>query len=887
MGEIRRMLNPESIAMIGATEKEGVGRTIMENLLQSKNVKIYPINPERKTVLGIDCYPDITSVPLPVDLAIIATPAKTVPELVEECGKAGVGGIIIVSAGFKEIGEEGKKLEEKIIEIRKKYGLRIIGPNCLGVIRPNIHLNASFLKADPEPGKIAFISQSGALGTAILDWAITAHIKFSMFASLGSMIDVDFGDLIDFLGEDPNTRSIMIYMESVGNAKKFMSATKGFARNKPVIIVKTGRFAQSAKAAMSHTGAMAGDDRVYDAAFKRAGAVRVKEVADLFNAAEVLDSKHLPKGPKLAIVTNAGGPGVMATDTLIELGGELAKLSDANIKEMDSFLPLYWSKGNPIDVLGDADIKRYVSSVNVCLKDPEVNGILVIYTPQGATQPDDLARTISEIARKAFKPILTVMMGGERVKTARDIFVRNDIPTYDTPEEAVKTYMYMHSYGRNLELLYETPAELPVDQMPPKSNLKALIKKVVKEGRNILTEDESKRFLLNYGIPTTRLSLTRTVEEAIILANKIGYPVVLKISSLDISHKSDVGGVITGINSDEKLKEEYDGLLKRVKEKAPQARISGATVQKMIEKIDYEIMLGAKKDNYFGSVILFGLGGVNAEIFGDFSIGLPPLNQTLARRLMEETKVYRMIQGFRGKQPADIRQLEQIMVAFSNILVDFPEIAEMDINPIAISDGKAYALDARIIIDKDALEYTSQYPHLVITPYPTKYVMPWKLTDGTEVILRPIRPEDEPLELEMLTTLSEETLRNRFFHVIKNITHEMLIRFCNIDYDRDITIIAEVKKPDKKSMIGIGRIIIEPDIRTGEFAVVVHDDYQGKGLGYKLLDLVIGIAAEKGLENIFGIILTDNKKMLKMCEDLGFTIKHLPDGISRAELGLK
>ncbi|MFZ2412352.1 MAG: bifunctional acetate--CoA ligase family protein/GNAT family N-acetyltransferase, partial [Candidatus Methanoperedens sp.] len=726
-----------------------------------------------------------------------------------------------------------------------------------------------------------------ALGTAILDWAITAHIKFSMFASLGSMIDVDFGDLIDFLGEDPNTRSIMIYMESVGNAKKFMSATKGFARNKPVIIVKTGRFAQSAKAAMSHTGAMAGDDRVYDAAFKRAGAVRVKEVADLFNAAEVLDSKHLPKGPKLAIVTNAGGPGVMATDALIELGGELAKLSDANIKEMDSFLPLYWSKGNPIDVLGDADIKRYVSSVNVCLKDPEVNGILVIYTPQGATQPDDLARTISEIARKAFKPILTVMMGGERVKTARDIFVRNDIPTYDTPEEAVKTYMYMHSYGRNLELLYETPAELPVDQMPPKSNLKALIKKVVKEGRNILTEDESKRFLLNYGIPTTRLSLTRTVEEAIILANKIGYPVVLKISSLDISHKSDVGGVITGINSDEKLKEEYDGLLKRVKEKAPQARISGATVQKMIEKIDYEIMLGAKKDNYFGSVILFGLGGVNAEIFGDFSIGLPPLNQTLARRLMEETKVYRMIQGFRGKQPADIRQLEQIMVAFSNILVDFPEIAEMDINPIAISDGKAYALDARIIIDKDALEYTSQYPHLVITPYPTKYVMPWKLTDGTEVILRPIRPEDEPLELEMLTTLSEETLRNRFFHVIKNITHEMLIRFCNIDYDRDITIIAEVKKPDKKSMIGIGRIIIEPDIRTGEFAVVVHDDYQGKGLGYKLLDLVIGIAAEKGLENIFGIILTDNKKMLKMCEDLGFTIKHLPDGISRAELGLK
>lgn len=881
------MLSPKTIALIGATEREGaVGRVILENLL-SKDLKIFPVNPNRNIILGVECYPNIAKVLEKIDLVIIAVPAQKVPEIVEECGRVEVEGIIVVSAGFKEIGEEGRKLEEKIIEIRKKYGMRIIGPNCLGIIRPNIGLNASFLKVNPEPGKIAFVSQSGALGSAILDWAINAHICFSMFASLGSMVDVDFGDLIDFLGDDPDTRSIMLYMESIGNAKKFMSAARGFARNKPIIVVKPGRFAESAKAALSHTGAMVGDDKVYDAAFKRAGVVRVKEVEDLFNAAEVLDSKYLPKGPNLAIVTNAGGPGVIATDTLIELGGNIAKLSDTSLKELNSFLPPYWSKGNPIDVLGDADIERYVNAINVCLKDPEVNGLLIIYTPQGAAKPDELAKTIAEIAGNDLKPIITVWMGGESVQEARRIVLRNDIPVYETPEEAVKTYLYMYNYGRNLELLYETPVELPVDQAPPKSNLKALIRRVIKEGRTVLNEEESKRFLMNYGIPTTKPYIAKNAEEAIREANGIGYPVVLKIASPDITHKSDVGGVVTGINSNERLREEYDRLNKRLEENAPHARIEGVAVQKMIERIDYEIMLGAKKDKYFGSVILFGMGGIGTEIFKDFSIGLPPLNQTLARRLMEETKVYKMIQGYRGKSPADIRQLEQIIVSFSNLIVDFPEIAEMDINPLAISSGKAFALDARIIIDKDSLEYTTQYPHLVITPYPTKYIIPWRMQDGTEAILRPIRPEDEPLEHEMLSTLSEEALIGRFFQVIKNITHEMLIRFCNIDYDREMAIVAEVKEVEKRRIIGIGRIITESDFKKVEFAVVVHDDYQGKGLGYKLLDMLIGIAQEKGLEMIYGIVLTENRRMLRICEELGFTMNQLPGGISRVELALR
>jgi len=884
----RRMLNPRTVALIGASESEGsVGRAILENLLLSKNRKIFPVNPNRATVLGIQCYPDLSRAPEQVDLAVIATPARTVPEMVEQCGKAGVPGIVIVSAGFKEIGEEGKRLEDQIREIRKKYGMRIIGPNCVGIIRPNIDLNASFLKARPEKGNIAFISQSGALGSAILDWAVNARIGFSMFASLGSMVDVDFGDLIDFLGDDPDTRSIMIYMEGVGNAKKFMSAARGFARTKPIIVVKPGRFAESAKAALSHTGAMASDDGVYDAAFRRAGVVRVREVGDLFNSATVLDSKHLPRGRRLAIVTNAGGPGVMATDELIELGGQLAKLSDESIKQLNQVLPPYWSRGNPIDVLGDADVARYVSALNVCLNDPEVDGILVAYTPQGEAKPVDLARSIVEVAKNAWKPILTTWMGGEAVHEARAIFAENSIPTYETPEDAVKTYLYMYKYGRNLELLYETPAELSVDQAPPKSNLKALIAKLAKEGTTTVSERDSKRFLSNYGIPITKPYSAHNGEAALRLANEIGYPVALKIVSSEITHKTDVGGVATGIDSDEKMKSEYEAMMKRVKASLPHAKISGVTVQKMIERIDYEIILGARKDRDFGAVILFGMGGTGAEVFKDFSIGLPPLNQTLARRLMEDTKVHTMLQGFRGKSPADMRQLEEIIVRFSNLIVDFPEIAEIDVNPLAISGGKAYALDARMVIDKTALARSSPYSHLVITPYPTRYVIPWKMSDGTEVLLRPIRPEDEPLEYEMLSTLSEETLRGRFFQVIKNIGHEMLIRYCNIDYDREMAIVAELRQGEMRRIIGIGRLVIEPDFKKGEFAVVVHDNHQRKGLGYKLVDMVIGIGQEKGLEKIYGLVLTGNRAMLRICDELGFHRKDLSDGTTWVELNLK
>ncbi len=890
MGDIKRFFNPETIALIGATEEAGtVGRTILQNLLLLKGRRIFAVNPNRKTAFDLECYSSITDVPERIDLSMIATPPQSVPEIVEECGRAGVEGIIIISSGFNEMGVEGRRLEKQIIEIRKAYGMRIVGPDSLGIIRPNIDLNASLLEENPERGNIALISQGGALGAAIFDWAIDAHIGFSLFASLGSMIDIDFGDLIDFLGNDPHTRSIMLYMEDIVNAKKFMSAARGFAHNKPIMVVKPGRFKANAKAAFSHTGALVGCDQVYDAAFRRAGVVRIKEVADFFNTVRVLHSKHLPKGPRLAIVTNVGWIGVMATDALIELGGKLAKVSDESFNHLNSLLPPYWSKRNPIDILGDADVERFVNTVNICLDDPEVDGILIIYTPQNVATPDELAEAVVKIARRAWKPIITTWMGGKKVQRGREILFQNNIATYETPEDAVKTYLYMYQYERNLGLLYETPAELPIDQAPPKNHLKALIRRAAKEGRIILNEEESKRFLLNYGIPTVNARITQNVEGAISIAKFVGYPIVLKIVSPDITYKSDVGGVVMGINSEERLRIEFDRLIKTVEENAPQAKISGITVQKMIEKIDYEIIVGAKKDQDFGPVILFGMGGTGVQILRDYSIGLAPLNQALARRLMEETEVYKMLRGYRGKPPADLRQIEQIIVSLSNLIADFPEIGEMDINPVAISEGKALALDARIIIDKDHLQYSSQspYPHLVITPYPTRLITNWTLFNGTEIVLRPIKPEDEPLEYELLTSLSEESLKGRFFQKVKNITHEMLIRECNIDYEREMTLVAEIREEQRRKLIGIGRLIIEPDLKNGEFAVVVHDDYQGKGLGYKICDMLIGIAQEKGLERFLGMVLTNNKKMLNLCRKLGFTVENLPDGISQVELVLK
>lgn len=885
---MRRMFDPKTIAIIGASESEGsVGRTIVDNAMASGR-DVYPVNPKHNKILGLKAYPSVADVPVEIDLAMVATPAITVPDVLAQCAAVGVHGCIVVSAGFSETGAKGTELERRIRDVLRDTPMRVVGPNCLGIIRPTVGLNASFLRITPDAGNIALISQSGALGTGMLDWAVDSHVGFSMFASVGAMVDVDFADLVDFLGEDESTRAILIYMENIGNARRFMSAARGFARNKPIIVLKPGRYAESAKAALSHTGAMAGGDEIYEAAFRREGVVRVHEVADLFHAAAVLDSHRLPSGPDLAIVTNAGGLGVMATDSVVEHGGRLAPLTKKMLKQLNEKLPAYWSHSNPIDVLGDAGSDRFIAAVQACLEEPSINGILLIYTPQGNARPDDMARQVSDLVRGSDKPILTVLMGGETVRNGRRIFNESGVPTYDTPEDAVKTYMGMYAYSRNLELLYETPSELSIDEAPPRHNLQAMLRRVAKTGRLVLTEEESKRFVVTYGMPVVPQETAHTLAEAIESAEKIGYPVVLKVVSHDITHKNAAGGVEVGICSRPDLERAYTQMLERVAERVPDANIEGIAIQKMVRGIDYELILGMKKDAQFGSVLVFGAGGTGAESLGDFSVALPPLNQVLARRMMEETRVFHMMASPpKGVSVPDLNAVDELLTILSHIVIDFPEIAEIDINPVVIADGKPMAVDARIVIDQSVLDGEPDMPHLVITPYPTRYVTPWRMSDGTEVLLRPIRPEDERMIAEMLATMSEESLKNRFFDGVPEWTHERLVRFTNIDYERELAIVAELAGEAGKRILGVGRLLGDPERGAGEFTVLVHDDYQGRGLGYKLADVIIGIAGDKGFEQITGSITTENKPMLSLTEELGFVTERVVDGIATVCLELK
>jgi acetyltransferase len=888
-----KIFNPKSVAIIGASDEEGsVGYAIVKNFTQLGYAgKVYFVNMRKPEILGVKTYPTVGQIPEPVDLAMIATPAKTVPDVMEQCGKAGVKGAIIVSAGFKETGAEGKALEDKILEIKKKYGIRIIGPNCIGVIRPRINLNATFVDKVPKPGKIAFLSQSGALGSAILDWAIHENIGFSNFVSVGSMIDVDFGDLIDYFGTDPQTRSILMYVEGITEARKFMSAARHFARTKPIIVVKAGKFTESAKAVASHTGSLSGEDDIYDAAFKRAGIVRVEEIGDLFNAAAVLGTQPLPRGPNLAVITNAGGPGVMATDALIAKGGKLAKLSQKTLDVLNGVLPSFWSRGNPIDVLGDAQADRYKTAVEACLNDENIDGILIIFTQQAVGDPIAITKAIVELVKsKAYqnKTILTSFMGYASVQEANSILNANNIPTYSTPEQAIKTYMHMYQYQRNVELIYETPEELPVDAAPPKRPIMSILRNAAVEGRELLTEDEAKKLLKYYNFPVVSTEVATTADEAVAFARQMGYPVVLKILSPQIVHKTEAGGVILDLNSAAEVRQAFDMIVQRAKAYDSNAHIIGVTVQPMIKKKGVEVILGGKTDPLFGPVILFGMGGVGVELFKDYSIGLPPLNTTLARRMMEETKVYQLLKGYRNVPPANLKLLDETVLMFSQLLMDFPQIKEIDINPLLINEKDACVLDARITIDKeDVFRKFEPHEHMVISPYPKKYELLWTLKDGREVLLRPIKPEDEPLWLEMFQSFSEESIRYRFFQMLKDTPHEVRVRYCNIDYDREIAIVPELTEKNRKRILGVSRISTEPDGKSGELAFIVGDQWQGLGLGTKLVDYTLEIAKEMGIETVYAIMLPDNNRALNLTKKMGFKLEYLSDGTAKGILDLK
>jgi acetyltransferase len=670
-----------------------------------------------------------------------------------------------------------------------------------------------------------------------------------------------------------------------------MSAARHFARTKPIIVVKTGKYTESAKAAASHTGSLTGEDITYDAAFKRAGIVRVDEIEDLFNCAEVLGTQPLPKGPNLAIITNAGGPGVMATDALIAQGGKLAQLSQKTMETLNNILPHYWSRGNPIDILGDAKADRYKAVVEACLNDENVDGILIIYTAQAVAEPVEIAKSIVELCKgRGYqnKTILTSFMGYGAVEEANRIFNENNIPTYSTPEQAIKTYHYMYQYKRNLELLYETPEELPVDVVPPKRSLMVIMRNVALENREILNESEAKSFLEYYNFPVVKTKVAQTEDEAAAIASQLGYPVVLKILSPQIIHKTDAGGVALDIKSETEVRDTFNHLIEKAKEYNPNAEILGVTVQPMIKKQGYEVIIGAKTDPLFGPVILFGMGGVGVELFKDFAIGIPPLNQTLVRRMMEETKVYQLLKGYRNVPPANIKLLEEIIVRFSQMLVDFPQLKEVDINPLFINEKEAFAIDARIVIDKERVfAKLEPHQHLVITPYPKKYETLWKLRDGRTVLLRPIKPEDEPLWLEMFQNFSEESIRYRFFQIIKDTPHEVRVRYCNIDYDREVAIVAELTEDGRRKILGVVRVSLEPDAKNGEIAFIIADPWQGLGLGTKMVDYVLEICKDMKLETIYAIILPDNHRAISLMQKMGFNIKYLDDGTVKAILNLK
>jgi acetyltransferase len=860
------LFRPRSVAVVGASATPGsVGSILMRNLIENPfGGVIFPVNPKRRAVHGVLCYPDLAAVPEVPDLAVIATPASTVPGVLTECVARGVRTAIVISAGFSELGAEGRAPERQIREIVRGK-MRVIGPNCLGVIHPPSRLNASFAASMARPGTIALLSQSGAICTSILDWAEETHVGFSSFVSVGAMVDVDFADLIDYFGEDPNTKSIILYMESIGDVRKFLSAARAVARTKPVIVVKSGRTAAAARAAASHTGAMAGSDAVFDAAFRRAGVLRVNTVRDLFSMSEILAMQPQPAGPNLVVITNAGGPGVMAVDALIAEGGQLAPLTPASIDALDRVLPPFWSHANPIDVLGDATPERYRQAVAIAAKDETVQGLMVLLTPQAMTDPTETARQLVPFAQVPGKPVLASWTGGAAVRPGREILNRAGLPTFDTPEAAVRAFLNLVQFRRSQELLYETPAALPEDWSPDTGRARRVIAAARAAGRLLLTEFEAKELLAAYDIPVVQTVPARTEDDAAAAARNLGFPVVVKLLSETITHKTDVGGVHLDLPDESAVRQAYRAIRGNVRE-----GFDGVTVQPMVRQRGFELIVGSTIDLQFGPVILFGAGGVLVEVYQDRALALPPLNRTLARRLIERTRIYHALQGVRGQEPVDFERLETLLVRFSQLLTDHAEIQEIDINPLLASSEGVVALDARVVLapaDHPGLEQRK----LAIHPYPNQLITTWRMADGSEITVRPIRPEDEPLVLELFATFSERTIRLRYFSQVKRLTHESLIRLCHLDYDREMALAAVRRDAERRPhFLGVSRYHLDPVTQSAEYAVVVSDAAQGKGLGRHLMGRLIQVARERGIRRLFGPVLAENAAMLRLARELGF-----------------
>jgi len=869
-----KIFQPKSITVIGASEKEGsIGSALMRNLIKGGySGEIYPVNSKRTSGMwSLPVFSSISDIKAPIDLAVIATPIFTVPQIVEECAAAGIGGVVIISAGGKEAGEKGKEMESRIKKAAEGTGIRIIGPNCLGIISNPSKMNASFASHMPLHGKMALVAQSGAVCTAILDLSIQEKMGFSYFVSVGSMLDADFGDIIDYLGNDHRVSSIAMYVENLTNFRSFMSAARAVSRIKPIIVYKAGRSQAGAKAAASHTGALAGADEVYNTAFKRAGIVRVKTFEEFFDCAEFLSKQFLPKGPGLAVVSNAGGPGVMAVDALDDCGMDPVRLSAETLKKLDAILPPYWSHGNPIDILGDASPERFQNVVKICLNAPEINAVLLITAPQGLINSADTARAVADLLKGKSFPVFVSWMGGQDMEEGRKIFNDVGIPTFDTSERAVRAFMDIYHYSQNIELLQEIPPKLPGGELKfDREKARAIIQQGVKRKSKLLTEIEAKELFLAYGIPVNPTQIAISEDEAVCKSQETGFPVAMKIYSRDITHKSDAGGVRLNLTDEKDVRDAFKKVMTDARDYDSNAKLEGVTIQPMLSRPDYELIMGAKNDRDFGPVILFGMGGIMTEILKDRSLGLPPLNRLLARRMIEETKVYRILQGYRNHSPANMVLLEEMLIRLAQLVTDFAEIEELDINPVLVIGDEACAVDARVILK------SSDVPsplHLVISPYPNEHEAHIKTRDGIHLFIRPIRPEDAPLFTDLFNSLSQRSVYYRFFSPIKELSHSMLARFTQIDYDRHIALIVMNESPPNEEILGVARVILEPNEREAEFSVLVRDSWQGKGIGAELLERCLKIARRRNIEKVWGIVLPENTQMLKLGRKLGFKIK--------------
>ena len=864
-----RLFDPRSVAIFGASERpESVGARVFDNLLAGGfSGEVYPINPKYETVGDRRCYPDIESVGAAVDLAVIATPAAGVPELIHRCGEQGVSAAIVISAGFRDEGPQGAA--RRLLAEAHHYRMRVLGPNCLGLIRPPEGLNATFSKGAAISGNLALVSQSGALCTAILDWASSRRIGFSAVISMGDAIDVDTGDVLDYLALDPKTKAILVYVEGVGDARNFMSGLRAAARLKPVVVVKAGRHGAGLRAAVSRTGAMSGSDDAFDAAIRRAGAVRALTIDQLFAAAQLLSRRPRVQGDRLAMVTNAGGPGVMAADRATDLGVPIAELTEGTLATLDESLPPYWSGGNPVDILGDASPERYRMATKACLADPNVDGLLAMLSPQAMTEPLASAEALIEASKGSQKPVLACWMGDSSVQEARELLRQHGIPSFRNPEGSVEAFGYLAAYHRNQRLLMQVPPPLGELSEPDVSGADLIIDGALAERRTLLTMTESKALLRAFGIPVTLSIEAQSANQALVAAESLGFPVAIKISSTELTHKTDAGGVRLGVANAEAVRSTYNELVKSVAQSTGK-HIESVVVERMYASPNSrELFVGVARDLVFGPVINFGAGGTAVEIHRDRAVSLPPINGFIARNLIARTRVSRMLGEYRNLPAVDMKALEQVMNRVSEMVCELPRLKEMDINPLFADDRGVVAVDARIVVEFQE-PMLSRYQHMAIHPYPSHLVHRWQTADGREITIRPIRPEDAEIEHAFVRDLSPEAKYFRFMQSLRELTPDMLVRFTQLDYDRELALIAVVSEGDAETEIAVARYAMNPDGESCEFAIVVADEWQGKGVGSEIMRQLMSAARAQQIQVMEGDVLSDNAAMLRLMQSLGF-----------------